>query len=110
MFGDNSEKIQIIPKQPGKFALNKYFNWVYFNTQTEQLDTLESNIILQVVGKPSDLKLDTKDEVSELYQGVENDKSSDLTWNRWANWRQLFNILVVLMFVVALYVMTRTPK
>lgn len=110
MFGDNSEKIQIIPKQPGKFALNKYFNWVYFNTQTEQLDTLESNIILQVVGKPSDLKLDTKDEVSELYQGIENDKSSDLTWNRWANWRQLFNILVVLMFVVALYVMARTPK
>jgi hypothetical protein len=110
MFGDNSEKIQIIPKQPGKFALNKYFNWVYFNTQTESLDTLESTIILQIEGKPSDLKLNTKNEVSELYQGLEKDKSVDLSLNRWINWRQFFNTLVVLLFLIVLIVVIRTPK
>ncbi|MFM6947627.1 MAG: BatD family protein [Aquirufa sp.] len=110
MFGDNSEKIQIIPKQPGKFALNKYFNWVYFNTQTGQLDTLESKIILQIEGKPSDLKLNTKEEVSELYQGLENQSSLDLNWNRWINWSQVFNAVVVLMFIIVIFVMIRMPK
>lgn len=110
MFGDNSQKIQIIPKQPGKFALKKYFNWVYFNTKTEKLDTLYSDLVLQVVGKPSDLNLNTHDEVSEIYKGLELTNSFDLSWNRWVNWRQIVNFIIFLLFMVVVFVMWKTPK
>ena len=42
---------QIIPKRAGNFALDKYFQWIYFNTNTEKYDTLKSKIILGVTGQ-----------------------------------------------------------
>jgi hypothetical protein len=110
MFGDNSQKIQIIPKQPGKFALKKYFYWVYFNTKTEKLDTLSSTIVLQVEGKPSDLKLNTENEVSEIYKGLERPNSLDLSWNRWVNWRQIVNFIIFLLFIAVGFVSWKSPK
>ena len=31
MLGNKTEKMLIIPSQPGKFALKSYFNWIFFN-------------------------------------------------------------------------------
>ena len=110
MFGDNSQKIQIIPKQPGKFALKKYFSWIYFNTKTQKIDTLSSKVILKVVGKPTDLTLNTQDEASEIYRGLELSNSWDLPWNKWVNWRQIINFVIFLLFMVVVFVIWKSPK
>jgi hypothetical protein len=110
MFGDNSQKIQIIPKQPGKFALKKYFSWIFFNTNSQKIDTLSSKVILEVVGKPTDLKLNTQDEASDIYRGLELTNSWDLPWNKWVNWRQIINFVIFLLFMVVVFVIWKSPK
>ena len=110
MFGNNSQKIQIIPKQPGKFALRKYFSWIYFNTEKEKVDTLYSSIILDIQGKPEDAKLDTKDESSEIYKGIEKVSTEIDYWNQWSNWKHLVNLLLFVLFLVFIFVLIRIGK
>ncbi|MEY4383338.1 MAG: hypothetical protein RI995_880 [Bacteroidota bacterium] len=110
MFGNISQKIQIIPKQPGKFALKKYFYWVYFNTQKARLDTLFSTIVLDIKGKPEDAKLDTHDETSEVYRGIENISSVQTTWNTWSNWQRVANLVIISLFIVVVFLVIGTRK
>lgn len=110
MFGNNSQKIQIIPKQPGKFALKKYFYWVYFNTEKSQMDTLTSAIDLTIQGKPEDAKLNTKEERDELYRGIENISSTQKYWDVYANWQRVANLVLAVLFIVFLYLILGTRK
>ncbi len=110
MFGNNSQKIQIIPKQPGKFALNKYFYWIYFNTDKAKVDTLFSTIALDVKGKPADDKLSTQEESSEIYRGIENVSSDNGNWNQWSNWKLVVNLLLFVLFLVFVFVLIRIGK
>jgi len=110
MFGNNSQKIQIIPKQPGKFALKKYFYWVYFNTEKAQIDTLYSAIDLTIQGKPEDAKLNTKEERDELYRGIENISSTQKYWDAYANWQRVANLVLAILFIVFLYLIIGTRK
>lgn len=110
MFGDKTEIIQIIPKQPGKFALKQYFYWIYFNTRTEKFDTLRSKINLEIKGQPSDSRVNTEREMEGLYRGIENLRSDEVVWNRWANWRQLANLTIFSIFVVLVFLVWKTKK
>ncbi|MHA8053056.1 BatD family protein [Aquirufa sp. OSTEICH-129A] len=110
MLGDKSEIIQIIPKQPGKFALKQYFYWIYFNTRTEKFDTLRSKINVEIQGQPSDTRLNTSREMEGLYRGLENLNSDDVVWNRWVNWRQLANLTIFSIFVVLVFLVWKTKK
>src|ERR1044071_5645670 len=41
----------MIPKEPGKYSLGNYFQWVYFNPTTKKYDTLKSKQIVNVQGE-----------------------------------------------------------
>ncbi|MHA8098478.1 BatD family protein [Aquirufa aurantiipilula] len=110
MLGDKTEIIQIIPKQPGKFALKQYFYWIYFNTRTEKFDTLRSKIDVEIQGQPSDSRVNTSREMEGLYQGIENLNSDTVVWNRWVNWRQLANLTIFSIFVVLVFLIWKTKK
>lgn len=110
MFGNNSQKIQIIPRQPGKFELKKYFYWVYFNTDKGKLDTLYSKLTLDVKGGPSDAHLNTAEESSEIYQGIENLSSLENTWNTWENWRKITQIILFILVIIFGYLLTSRTK
>lgn len=110
MFGNKSDIVRIIPEQPGKFALANYFNWIYFNVDKERFDTLRSKLELTVVGQPRDRKLDTSLEKGGLYESIENQDSLDVHWNRWANWRQLVNFVLMIMFGFIVFLFWRASK
>ncbi|MCZ2476204.1 protein BatD [Aquirufa ecclesiirivi] len=110
MVGDKTEIIQIIPKQPGKFALKQYFYWIYFNTRTEKFDTLRSKIDVEIQGQPSDSRVNTSREMDGLYRGIENMNSDTVVWNRWVNWRQLANLTIFSIFVVLVFLVWKTKK
>ncbi|MFL0161121.1 BatD family protein [Aquirufa salirivi] len=110
MLGNKTEIIQIIPKQPGKFALKQYFYWIYFNTRTEKFDTLRSKIDVQIQGQPSDSRVNTSREMDGLYRGIENMNSDTVVWNRWVNWRQLANLTIFSIFVVLVFLVWKTKK
>jgi hypothetical protein len=62
------------------------------------------------VGKPTDLTLNTQDEASEIYRGLELSNSWDLPWNKWVNWRQIINFVIFLLFMVVVFVIWKSPK
>ena len=110
MFGNKTDKIQIIPKQPGKFVLSHYFNWIYFNVKTEQFDTLKSKIVLDITGNSSDRLLNTGQDENEVYRGIENKKTLDVTWTRWVNWSQLVNLILIFLTIVIAFLVWKKPK
>lgn len=110
MFANNTEKIQIIPKQPGKFALSHYFNWIYFNVKSEQFDTLKSKIVLEVLGKSSDHLLKTDNTEDEVYRGIESKNTMDVVWSRWINWKQLVNLTLIFLLIVIAFLILKKPK
>ena len=110
MFGNKTDKIQIIPKQPGKFVLSHYFNWIYFNVKTEQFDTLKSKIVLDITGNSSDRLLNTGQDENEVYRGIENKKTLDVTWAKWVNWSQLVNLILIFLTIVIAFLVWKKPK
>jgi len=110
MLGNKTEKILIIPSQPGKFALKSYFKWVFFNARTATYDTLHSAVILTVSGQPSDRLLNTQSEMMLLYRGLEKLTADKVSGYRWADWRLIFNILLGLILLWLVFLMTRAKK
>ena len=110
MFGNKTEIIQVIPKQPGKFVLGNYFQWIYFNVKTAKFDTLRSKIVISVVGKSSDNRLSTQQSEGDLYRGIEFKDTLDVVWSRWVNWRQVVNLILLGMSSVIIYLVWKRPK
>lgn len=110
MFGNKSDVVRIIPEQPGKFALANYFSWIYFNVDKERFDTLRSKLVIRVQGQPRDRKLDTSLEKGGVYEAIEQLDSLQVQWNRWVNWRQLVNFVLIIMFGFIVFLFWRASK
>lgn len=89
-----------VPNEPGTYNLRDYFDWVFFNTTTEQYDTLKSEISLQVEGKSRKNEHISSQDVGSFYNkiaGMDNtlaSRSND-------GWLQLAaNILIIGMLVL----------
>jgi len=94
MLGNKTEKMLIIPSQPGKFALKSYFNWIFFNIRTAAYDTLHSDVLFTVSGQPSDRFLNTQSETMLLYRNLEKLAAAKVIGYRWGDWRLIFNVLL----------------
>lgn len=110
MLGNKTEKILIIPSQPGKFALKSYFNWIYFNTRTASYDTLRSGMTLAVSGQPSDRLLNTQSETMLLYRGLEKLAADKVIGYRWIDWKQIFNAFLGLVLLWLIILMIKAKK
>ena len=110
MLGNKTEKILIIPSQPGKFAFKSYFKWIYFNTRTASYDTLRSGITLAVSGQPSDRLLNTQSETMLLYRGLEKLAADKVIGYRWIDWKQIFNALLGLVLLWLIILMIKAKK
>jgi hypothetical protein len=49
--GNKSFNYFMIPKEPGKYKLGDYFQWVFFNPKTASYDTLKSKLSVNVTGE-----------------------------------------------------------
>jgi hypothetical protein len=49
--GTKSFNYFMIPKEPGRYELKKYFQWVFFNPDKERYDTLKSKLTAYVTGE-----------------------------------------------------------
>ena len=100
---------QIIPKRAGNFALEKYFQWIYFNTQKDQYDTLKSKVILGVEGETISTS-DAPSGLTSVYEGVEKMDSSEEASNFVKLLKDEANILIVIMLVGMIYVLIPNKK
>ncbi len=49
--GTKSFRYFLVPKEPGQFKLENYFQWVFFNPSKKKYDTLRSQVVLNVEGE-----------------------------------------------------------
>ena len=105
----NSLTFLIIPKRAGNFALDKYFQWIYFNTNTEKYDTLKSKVILGVTGQTIETA-DTPTAGRTVYDGLENEDSSKEQNNFTKILKDEANILIVIMLVGIIYILLPNRK
>jgi len=100
---------QIIPKQAGNFALDKYFRWIYFNTISEEYDTLKSNIRLGISGQTIQTA-DNPTEATTIYDGLKNFDAS-IEQNSFAKiLKDEANILIVIMLIGMIYILLPNRK
>jgi hypothetical protein len=97
----------MIPKEPGKYNLGDYFQWVYFNTTTNKYDTLRSKQVVTVSGESKKNQSIENSDTGSFYDSVET-ASNELQTRKGTGWiRWGANIFALIMVGISIYLITR---
>lgn len=97
----------MIPKEPGKYHLGDYFQWVYFNTTTHRYDTLRSAQVVTVRGESKKNQSIESSDLGSFYDNVDT-ASNQLQTHKSTGWIQWgANIFAVLMVGLSIYLISR---
>jgi len=96
-----------VPNEPGQFELGDYFQWIYFNPESEAYDTLRSDITIDVSGRSR-----KNDYISSQNVGTFYDRASmvdnELRSLNGENWmKMLANVLLLGMLLLTAVVVFR---
>lgn len=101
--GTKSFNYFMIPKEPGRYDLKKYFSWVFFNPDEERYDTLQSKLTVYVTGESTKNELIQANDDGSFYDKIQTADNS-LTFIRNDNWQQVvFGIFIVLVLGSSAY-------
>ena len=91
-----------IPNEPGEYHLKDYFNWIFFNTKTEQYDTLSSELVLNVSGESKRNLSISSNDLGSFYDIIEFENNK-LTSRVGDVYTKIFaNIFILIMLVLSL--------
>lgn len=101
--GRKSFSYFMIPKEPGKFNLGDYVQWVFFNPKEKKYDTLKSQLTVYVTGESKKNEVIQSNDLGSFYDKIENADNSllsvrDTSWQMWA-----FNGFIAMMLMGAGY-------
>lgn len=104
--GTKSFNYFMIPKEPGKYHLGDYFQWIYFSPTRKQYDTLSSAIAVNISGESKKNEAIESYDPGNFYDGMAIADNSLKTiepsgWTKWAF--QGFVILMVGVSAVFLF-------
>jgi hypothetical protein len=105
--GTKSFDYFMIPKEPGKYKLGDYFQWVFFNPREKKYDTLKSKLIVNVSGESKKNEAIQSTDVGNFYDKIEIADNSLKTvkndnWQSWA-----FNSFILVMLAASAYLVLR---
>ena len=97
----------MIPKEPGKYHLGDYFQWVYFNTSTNKYDTLRSKQVVNVSGESKKNQSIESSDMGSFYDNVDTASNQLETrrGNGWIIWGA--NVFAILMVGLSVFLITR---
>ncbi|HNP17483.1 MAG TPA: BatD family protein [Fulvivirga sp.] len=99
--GSKSFSYYGIPKEPGTYHLDDYFQWIFFNPKTAKYDTLKSNVVLQVTGESKKNESIQSNDLGSFYDqvAIADNTLRDLDHFEWV--KILANILILGMLVAS---------
>jgi hypothetical protein len=101
--GTKSFNYFLIPKEPGRYELKDYFQWVYFDPEAERYDTLESKLTLYVTGESTKNEVIEANDDGSFYDKILTADNS-LTLIRDNSWQQtVFGIFILLVLGSSAY-------
>lgn len=101
--GRKSFSYFMIPKEPGKFNLGEYVQWVFFNPKQKKYDTLKSQLTVYVTGESKKNEVIQSNDLGSFYDKIGDEDNTllsirDTRWQKWA-----FNGFIALMLMGAGY-------
>lgn len=82
VYGSKLFTYMAIPKEPGKYDLSNYFNWVYFNPTSKTYDTLKSSLNVNVTGESKmNVSIESNDR-GGFYDLIEEKDNEFVSMNR----------------------------
>ena len=105
--GTKSFDYFIIPKEPGKFKMSDYFQWVFFNPREGRYDTLKSKFTVNVSGESKKNEAILASDVGNFYDKIEiADNTLTIVKNEsWQSWA--FNSFIFVMLAASAYLVLR---
>jgi hypothetical protein len=105
--GTKSFDYFMIPKEPGKYKMSNYFQWVFFNPRTKKYDTLKSQFTLNVSGESKKNEAIQANDLGNFYDKIEIADNTlrtvkDTSWQSWA-----FNSFILVMLAASTYLVLR---
>jgi BatD DUF11 like domain len=96
--GTKSFAYFMIPKEPGKYKLADYFQWVFFNPKISKYDTLRSQLTLYVTGESKKNEAILSNDLGNFYDkiGATDNTLQAIADRRWQKWAFNGFIFVVL--------------
>lgn len=98
--GSKSFAYYAIPKEPGQYNLADYFQWIFFNPNNEQYDTLTSSKIVSVSGESKKNESIQSTDFGSFYDRIELTDNTLADLDRF-QWVQLFGNILILGMLVA---------
>jgi BatD DUF11 like domain len=101
--GTKSFSYFMIPKEPGKYTLGDYFQWIFFNPKAQKYDTLKSQLTVYVTGESKKNEAIQSNDLGNFYDrinAVDNTLKAveDKRWQKWA-----FNVFILVMLGASAY-------
>ena len=105
--GTKSFDYFMIPKEPGKYNLGDYFQWVFFNQRDKKYDTLKSKLVVNVSGESKRNEAIQSTDVGNFYDKIEvaDNTLKTVKNNNWQNWA--FNSFILVMLAASAYLVLR---
>jgi BatD DUF11 like domain len=93
----------MIPKEPGKFNLGNYFQWVFFNPATKKYDTLKSKQTVTVIGESQKNEAIQSNDAGSFYDRIyATDNTLRSTTS--TNWIKIVgNVFILLILLASAY-------
>lgn len=101
--GTKSFNYFLIPKEPGRYDLKNYFQWVFFNPDEARYDTLRSNLTVYVTGESTKNEVIQANDDGSFYDKIQT-ADNGLTLMKDHGWQQTaFGVFIFLVLASSAY-------
>lgn len=101
--GTKSFNYFLIPKEPGRYQLKDYFQWVFFNPEEHKYDTLQSKLTVYVTGESTKNEAIQANDDGTFYDKIQT-ADNGLMLIRDHGWQQTaFGIFIFLVLASSAY-------
>jgi hypothetical protein len=101
--GNKTFNYYIIPNEPGDYDLSDFFEWVFFNPDSETYDTLRSEITVNVSGESKRNNQILSNDMGTFYDQIEIE-SNQLKAMHKDEWLKTFaNLFILIMLGASIY-------
>jgi hypothetical protein len=98
----------MIPKEPGEYHLSDYFQFIFFNTVTNQYDTLQSDYSIKVNGESmANVNIEQASSDGLFYDRIDEVSNQLQSHQTTEIWKWVFNIFLVVAFSVSLFILLK---
>ncbi len=105
--GTKSFNYFMIPKEPGRYDLANYFQWVFFNPETAKYDTLKSRLNVYVTGESTRNEVIEANDDGSFYDKIQTADNS-IALMRSNDWQQtVFGVFILLVLGSSAYLVFR---